>query len=93
MDEWLRSGLADADPGRDGVGNDASGLVREMTHRAEAHAAEGPNSRGRWWKRRRFAVPLGVAGVAVQGGLFGSTAIVEIRAAARRYVAGLVAIP
>ena len=35
----------------------------------------------------------GVAGVAVQGGLFGSTAIVEIRAAARRYVAGLVAIP
>ena len=68
MDEWLRSGLADADPGRDGVGNDASGLVREMTHRAEAHAAEGPNSRGRWWKRRRFAVPLGVAGVAVLTG-------------------------
>jgi thiamine monophosphate synthase len=34
----------------------------------------------------------GVAGVAVQGGLFASANLIEIEAAAQRYVAALVAI-
>jgi len=75
MDGQLSFDLADADPVKDSDDETARYLVRQMSTAARQRATVKTSPSARWWKRRRFVLPLSIVGVIA---LTGSAALIPL---------------